>query len=98
MKPGLAQETLRELAPLLAEEAIDVDSIDVPDLASLQAALDRAVERHNMTASPLFPNPVAGESILDRVINTSHHLLLEGKSYRPRRRPGHAAPAARNNP
>ena len=44
---------------------------------------------------PLFPNPVVGESILDRVINTSHHLLLEGKSYRPRRRPGRAAPATR---
>src|SRR5262249_46678723 len=26
---------------------------------------------------PLFPNPVVGESILDRVLNTSHHLLLE---------------------
>jgi hypothetical protein len=35
---------------------------------------------------PLFPNPVVGESILDRVLNTSHHLLLDGKSYRPRRR------------
>ena len=44
---------------------------------------------------PLFPNPVVGESILDRVINTSHHLLLEGKSYRPRRRPGHTTPEAR---
>jgi hypothetical protein len=36
---------------------------------------------------PLFPNPVAGESLLDRVINSSHHLLLEGKSSRPTRRP-----------
>jgi DNA replication protein DnaC len=41
---------------------------------------------------PLFPNPVVGESVLDRVLNTSHHLLLEGKSYRPRRRPGQARP------
>jgi hypothetical protein len=49
IKPGLAQETLRELAPLLAEEGIDVDNIGVPDLATLQAALNRAVERHNMT-------------------------------------------------
>jgi len=49
IKPGLAQETLRELAPLLAEEGIDVDNIDVPDLATLQAAFNRAVERHNMT-------------------------------------------------
>lgn len=49
IKPGLAQDTLRELAPLLAEEGIDIDNIDVPDLATLQAALNRAVERHNMT-------------------------------------------------
>ena len=42
---------------------------------------------------PLFPNPVVGESILDRVLNTSHHLLLDGKSYRPRRRPGQGRPA-----
>jgi DNA replication protein DnaC len=37
---------------------------------------------------PLFPNAVVGESVLDRVINSSHHLLLDGKSYRPNRRPG----------
>jgi len=49
IKPGLARETLRELAPLLAEEGIDVDDIDVPDLATLQSALNRAVERHNIT-------------------------------------------------
>jgi hypothetical protein len=47
-KPGLADEMLRELAPLLAEEGIDVDNIDVPDLDTLQRALDRAVERRNM--------------------------------------------------
>jgi hypothetical protein len=47
--PGLAKQTLRELAPLLAEEGIDVDNIDVPDLDTLQQALNRAVERHNMT-------------------------------------------------
>ena len=49
LRPGLAKETLRELAPLLAEEGVDVDNIDVPDLATLQAALNRAAERHNMT-------------------------------------------------
>jgi DNA replication protein DnaC len=41
---------------------------------------------------PLFPNAVVGESVLDRVINTSHHLLMDGKSYRPNRRPGRAKP------
>src|SRR5258707_10153159 len=48
LKPGLARETLRELAPLLAEEGIDVDNIDVPDLDTLQAAMKRAIERHNI--------------------------------------------------
>lgn len=47
-KPGMANELLRELAPLLAEEGIDVDNIDVPDLETLQAAMNRAVERQNM--------------------------------------------------
>lgn len=55
-KPGLAHEMLRELAPLLAEEGIDVDNIDVPDLETLQAAMNRAVERQNMALfSPVGP-------------------------------------------
>ena len=36
---------------------------------------------------PLFPNPVVAESILDRVVNSAHHVLMEGRSYRPMRRP-----------
>lgn len=35
----------------------------------------------------LFPNPVLAEGALDRLINRSHHLLLEGRSYRPLLRP-----------
>jgi len=55
-KPGIADEMLRELAPLLAEEGIDVDHIDVPDLDNLQAAMNRAVERHNMARfTPVGP-------------------------------------------
>ena len=37
---------------------------------------------------PLFPNPVVAESLLDRLINNSHQLLMAGASYRPRTRPG----------
>lgn len=50
-KPGLADEMMREMAPLLAEEGInldDPDGIDVPDMATLQRAFDRAVERSNL--------------------------------------------------
>jgi hypothetical protein len=43
-RPGIAKELLHELAPLLAGQGIDVDNIDVPDLETLQ----QAVERRNM--------------------------------------------------
>lgn len=35
----------------------------------------------------LFPNPVLAESVLDRLINSAHHLVFTGRSYRPLRRP-----------
>lgn len=37
---------------------------------------------------PLFPNPVVAESLLDRLINASHHIHMTGPSYRPNKRPG----------
>ena len=40
----------------------------------------------------LFPNPVVAESLLDRLINTSHQILMDGPSYRPRKRPGATPP------
>jgi DNA replication protein DnaC len=39
---------------------------------------------------PLFPNPVVAESLLDRLINTSHQILMTGPSYRPNKSPGRA--------
>lgn len=41
---------------------------------------------------PLFPNPVVAESLLDRLINNSHQILMNGASYRPHKRPGRVAP------
>ena len=81
---------MREFTPAQAD--------DLYELLSERAgrpgrALILASNRSPSDWYPLFPNPVVGESILDRVINTSHHLLLEGKSYRPRRRPGTTSPA-----
>jgi hypothetical protein len=46
--PGLADQMLRELAPLLAEEGIDLDDPDTLDPQLLQQALNRAVERRNL--------------------------------------------------
>jgi hypothetical protein len=45
-QPGMADDLLHELAPLLAEEGIHVS--DMPDLETLQRAMARAVERRNM--------------------------------------------------
>ena len=36
---------------------------------------------------PLFPNPVVAESLLDRLINASHQVIMNGPSYRPNKRP-----------
>ena len=41
---------------------------------------------------PLFPNPVVAESLLDRVINSSHQVFMNGPSYRPSKRPGRVVP------
>jgi DNA replication protein DnaC len=37
---------------------------------------------------PLFPNPVVAESLVDRLINSSHQVFINGPSYRPTKRPG----------
>ncbi len=43
----------------------------------------------------LFPNPVVAESILDRIVNAAHHVHMDGRSYRPNKRPGRTVqPAA----
>jgi hypothetical protein len=34
----------------------------------------------------LFPNPVVAESLLDRPINTSYRVFMDGPSYRPNKR------------
>jgi DNA replication protein DnaC len=35
----------------------------------------------------LLPRPVVAESLLDRLINTSHQVIMNGPSYRPNKRP-----------
>ena len=46
---------------------------------------------------PLFPNPVVAESLLDRLINTSHQVFMNGPSYRPAKRPGHTVTQSTTN-
>ena len=41
----------------------------------------------------LFPNAVLAESALDRLVNSAHHVVFRGRTYRPLRRPDGGAPA-----
>jgi len=85
-RPGLLildDFALRELTAPQAD--------DLYELISDRAADGRAqVITSNRAPTdwyPLFPNPVVAESLLDRLINTSHQILMDGPSYRPRKRP-----------
>jgi hypothetical protein len=68
-KPGMADEMLRELAPLLAEDGIDLSGDEVPDMETLQRALNRAVERRNLE---LF-SPVGATRQI--AVTTLHHVV-----------------------
>lgn len=46
--PGMADRLMEQLAPLLAADGYDLDSLEESDLPGFQAALDAAVERYNM--------------------------------------------------
>jgi hypothetical protein len=83
-KPGMADEMLRELAPLLAEEGIDLSADDPPDMETLQAALTRAVERRNLELfTPVGATRQIAVDTLRRVVDavlagdsrTAGHLL-----------------------
>jgi len=47
-QPGLANDLLQEMAPLLAEDGIDINDPSTFDMATLNTALARAVERTNL--------------------------------------------------
>jgi DNA replication protein DnaC len=48
--------------------------------------------RHASDWYALFPNPAVAESILDRLVNSAHHVRMDGRSYRPNKRPETKAP------
>jgi DNA replication protein DnaC len=65
---------------------------DLYELVSARAAAGKSLiitaNRAPVDWYPLFPNPVVAESLLDRLINTSHQVFMNGPSYRPNKRPG----------
>jgi DNA replication protein DnaC len=80
---------MRELTPHQAD--------DLYELVTARAAAGHSLvltsNRAPVDWYPLFPNPVVAESLLDRLINNSHQIFMNGTSYRPRKRPGRAATA-----
>ena len=73
---------LKDLSPQQAE-----DVFELTDERHRKASMIIASNRAPHDWYPLFPNPVLAEGTLDRLINSSHHVLLEGRSYRPMLRP-----------
>jgi predicted ATPase len=78
---------MREHTPTQSDDLYDL----VSDRAIAAKPLILTSNRAPKDWYPLFPNPVVAESLLDRLINTSHQVLMDGPSYRPRKRPGAAA-------
>ena len=76
---------MRELTPTQADDLYEL----ITERAGRSLILTS--NRSPVDWYPLFPNPVVAESLLDRLINNSHQLLMAGASYRPRTRPGRVA-------
>jgi DNA replication protein DnaC len=74
---------------LTAQQADDLYEL-ISERAQAGRSLIATSNRSPADWYPLFPNPVVAESLLDRLINTSHQVFMNGPSYRPNKRPGRA--------
>jgi DNA replication protein DnaC len=83
---------MRELTPAQADDLYEL----ITERAGRSAILTS--NRAPQDWYPLFPNPVVAESLLDRVINNSHQVVMNGPSYRPRKRPGQRADTTDKEP
>jgi DNA replication protein DnaC len=75
---------MRELTASQADDLYEL----VTERAQTGRSLIITANRSPVDWYPLFPNPVVAESLLDRLINTSHQIFMNGPSYRPNKRPG----------
>ena len=95
----------KRLSELTRPTVLILDDFAMRELSAAQAddlyelVTSRAAAGHSLVLTsnrspvdwyPLFPNPVVAESLLDRLINTSHQVFMNGPSYRPNKRPGRA--------
>ena len=81
------------MSELTAQQADDIYEL-ISERAQAGRSLITTSNRNPPDWYPLFPNPVVAESLLDRLINTSHQVFMNGPSYRPNKRPGTAVPQA----
>jgi DNA replication protein DnaC len=77
---------MRELTPTQADDLYEL----INERAGKSVILTS--NRSPVDWYPLFPNPVVAESLLDRLINSSHQIFMNGPSYRPNKRPGARRP------
>ena len=77
---------MRELTPPQAD--------DLYELVTERAGKSLILTSNRAPADwyPLFPNPVVAESLLDRLINSSHQCFMNGPSYRPNKSHGRVVP------
>jgi DNA replication protein DnaC len=83
---------MRELTPAQADDLYEL----ITERAS--APLVLTSNRAPQDWYPLFPNPVVAESLLDRLINNSHQVFMNGPSYRPNKKPGQRVTTTANEP
>ncbi len=84
---------MRELTPQQADDLYEL----INERTQAGRSLITTSNRTPQDWYPLFPNPVVAESLLDRLINTSHHVYMNGPSYRPNKRPGRVVPQTTTN-
>jgi DNA replication protein DnaC len=78
---------MRELNPQQADDLYEL----ISERAHTNRSLIITANRAPQDWYPLFPNAVVAESLLDRLINNSHQVFMNGPSYRPNKRPKGAA-------
>jgi DNA replication protein DnaC len=75
---------MRELTAVQADDLYEL----ISERSAAGGSMILTSNRSPIDWYPLFPNPVVAESLLDRLINTSHQVFMNRPSYRPHKRPG----------